>query len=84
VLTADCGLASDQASFALSLAEIRLIPDWSELNLLPQRMVVLIAKEIMFTAERISASASEGIGLVHKAYPPLIHGALRPPQIFFI
>lgn len=68
-LAADFIIASEKASFVQSFARIGLIPDWGGLFFLPRRVGLSKAKELMFTAERISAEEAARIGMINKVVP---------------
>lgn len=68
-LAADIVIASEKARFVLSFVRIGLVPDWGGMFFLPRRVGIAKAKELLFTAGRISAEEAEKIGLVNQIMP---------------
>jgi 2-(1,2-epoxy-1,2-dihydrophenyl)acetyl-CoA isomerase len=68
-LAADIVIASTKAKFVLSFVKIGLVPDWGGLFFLPRRVGIAKAKELLFTASRISAEEAERIGLINGVMP---------------
>jgi len=68
-MAADIIIASEEASFIQTFVRIGLIPDWGGLFFLPRRVGLAKAKELMFTADRISAAEAERIGMINKVVP---------------
>ena len=68
-LSADIIIASSKASFVFSFVRMGLVPDWGGLYFLPRRVGISRAKELMFTANRISSEEAERIGLINKVVP---------------
>jgi len=68
-LAADFVLASDRAFFSMSFAKIGLVPDMGALYELPRVVGLSLAKELMFTARRLSAAEAKAVGMVHAIHP---------------
>ncbi len=68
-LVADFVLASDRAFFSMSFAKIGLVPDMGALYELPRVVGLSRAKELMFTARRLSAAEAKAVGMVHAIHP---------------
>lgn len=73
-LACDLIIASDKARFIMSFVRIGLVPDLGAFHLLPLRIGVSRAKQMMLTAEPVDAREAERIGLVNKVVP---HGKLE-------
>ncbi len=69
-LVSDFVLASERAFFSMSFAKIGLVPDMGALYELPRLVGTSLAKELMFTARRLSAAEAKVAGIVHAIYPP--------------
>ena len=68
-LACDLVLASDRARFILSFSRIGLVPDLGAFYLLPLRVGVMRAKELMWTADPVEAREAERWGLVNRVVP---------------
>ena len=68
-LAADLVLASEKATFCQVFTRIGLIPDCGGIYLLPRRVGMTKAKELIFTARTIEAGEAERIGLVNRVVP---------------
>ena len=68
-LACDCLVAAEEASFAVTFSKIGLVPDLGLFYLLPLRVGLAKAKEIMFTGDPIGAREAERIGLVNRVVP---------------
>jgi len=69
-LACDILIASEQAKFVEAFVKIGLIPDLGSFYLLPLRIGIVRAKELMFMGEPINAQEAERIGLVNKVVQP--------------
>lgn len=65
-LACDILLASERARFHISFVRIGVIPDLGQLYLLPLRVGVPKAKELMLTGAAVDAREAERIGLVNR------------------
>lgn len=65
MLACDLVYAVDTAKFGESFAKVGLIPDCGGLFFLPRTVGTLKAKELMFTADLISAAEAEKLGIVN-------------------
>jgi 2-(1,2-epoxy-1,2-dihydrophenyl)acetyl-CoA isomerase len=68
-LAADLVLASEKATFCQVFTRIGLIPDCGGIYLLPRRVGMTKAKELILTARTIEAGEAERIGLVNRVVP---------------
>jgi 2-(1,2-epoxy-1,2-dihydrophenyl)acetyl-CoA isomerase len=68
-LVADFVLASDRAFFSMSFSKIGLVPDMGALYELPRVVGLSLAKELMYTARRLSAAEAKAVGMVHAVHP---------------
>lgn len=68
-LACDLVMASDKARFIMAFAKIGLVPDLGAFYLLPLRIGVGRAKQMMLTAEPVDAREAERIGLVNQVVP---------------
>lgn len=69
MLACDLVYAVDTAKFAQSFAKVGLIPDCGGLYFLPHTVGTLKAKELMFTADLISAAEADKLGMVNHLCP---------------
>jgi len=69
VLASDYILASDKAAFAQVFTRIGLIPDCGGVYLLPRRVGLTKAKELIFSGRMIDAREAEQINLVNRVVP---------------
>jgi enoyl-CoA hydratase/carnithine racemase len=65
-LCCDFIIASDQAVFAMSFIERGLVPDGGGLYLLPRRVGLARAKELIFTGRRVKPDEALDIGLIDR------------------
>ena len=68
-LAADMRIASDQAKFAESFAQLGLYPDFGGTYSLPRIVGPTLAAELFYTAEIISAEDALRLGIVSHVYP---------------
>src|SRR4029077_17069130 len=68
-LAADMRIASDQARFAESFAQIGLYPDFGGTYFLPRIVGHALASELFYTAEILSAEDALRMGIVNHVYP---------------
>jgi 2-(1,2-epoxy-1,2-dihydrophenyl)acetyl-CoA isomerase len=68
-LACDFIIASERAKFMLAFVRIGLVPDLGAFYLLPLRVGVARAKELMMTGDSIDAWEAERIGMVNKVVP---------------
>lgn len=76
-LTADFILAADSAFFALSETSLGIMPGAGGTQNLPRAVGSRLAKQLIFTGERLHAREAYRVGLVNRIYPPedLMSGA---------
>jgi len=68
-LAADLVVASEKATFAQVFSRIGLIPDCGGIYLLPRRVGMTKAKDLVFTGRIVDAQEAERIGLVNRVVP---------------
>jgi 2-(1,2-epoxy-1,2-dihydrophenyl)acetyl-CoA isomerase len=68
-LACDMRIASDQARFAESFANIGLYPDFGGTFFLPRIVGLALAAELFYTAETLSAEDALRLGIVNRVYP---------------
>jgi len=68
-VAADMRIASDQARFAESFAQIGLYPDFGGTYFLPRIVGRALASELFYTAEILSAEDALRLGIVNQVYP---------------
>ncbi|CAG2151422.1 Short-chain-enoyl-CoA hydratase [Cupriavidus yeoncheonensis] len=68
-LAADFIIASDRARFVSSFARVGFVPDLSLMYVLPRRVGLVRAKEIVFSAREIQADEALAIGLAEAVVP---------------
>jgi 2-(1,2-epoxy-1,2-dihydrophenyl)acetyl-CoA isomerase len=68
-LASDIVYAAESAVFSLAFSRLGLIPDTGALFLLPRRVGVARAKELVFSARRFSAAEAEELGIVLRVLP---------------
>jgi 2-(1,2-epoxy-1,2-dihydrophenyl)acetyl-CoA isomerase len=69
-LACDLRIASEQATFSQSFAQIGLYPDYGATFFLPRLVGLSRASELFYTAETLSAEEACRIGIVYKVHPP--------------
>jgi 2-(1,2-epoxy-1,2-dihydrophenyl)acetyl-CoA isomerase len=67
-LACDLRIASDQATFGQSFAQVGLYPDFGATYFLPRLVGLSRASELFYTAEMLSASEAQRIGIVCTVY----------------
>jgi 2-(1,2-epoxy-1,2-dihydrophenyl)acetyl-CoA isomerase len=65
-IAADFILASPEASFCAVFARMGLIPDYGLLHMLPRRVGLQRAKEMVFSTRRYSAEEAKQMGIVYE------------------
>lgn len=68
-LLADFIVASDRASFCMPFAKLGLVPDSGALYTLPRAVGLPKAKELLFSARRVSVEEASALGIVHSIHP---------------
>lgn len=68
-LACDLRIASDQATFGQSFAQVGLYPDFGATYFLPRLVGLSRASELFYRAEMLSASEAQRIGIVCTVYP---------------
>lgn len=68
-LACDLVVASERARFGEIFARLGLIPDGGGIYLLPRRVGLARAKELVFTADTVEAQGAERLGLVNWVVP---------------
>ena len=68
-LACDLLVASESAVFGDTHGQWGLVPIWGMSVRLPERVGRSLAKELMFTSRRVSASHAVGIGLIDRCVP---------------
>ncbi len=69
-LACDLRIASTQATFAQSFAQLGLYPDFGATYFLPRLVGLSRASELFYTAETLTASEACRIGIVCRVWPP--------------
>lgn len=69
-LACDLRIASEQATFAQSFAQVGLYPDFGASYFLPRLVGLSRASELFYTAENLSAIEAQRIGIVCSVYQP--------------
>lgn len=65
----DLRIASDQATFGQSFAQVGLYPDFGATYFLPRLVGFSRASELFYTAEMLTAAEAQRIGIVCSVYP---------------
>jgi 2-(1,2-epoxy-1,2-dihydrophenyl)acetyl-CoA isomerase len=68
-LSCDMRIASDQARFAESFANIGLYPDFGGTYFLPRIVGMALSAELFYTAEILSAEDALRLGIVNRVFP---------------
>ena len=68
-LACDMRIASDQAKFAESFANIGLYPDFGGTYFLPRIVGLALAAELFYTAETLRAEDALRLGIVNRVFP---------------
>ncbi len=68
-LASDMVIASDRAKFREAFIMVGLVPDLAGFHLLPLRVGLCKAKELMMTGKLINAEEAEAMGLVNRVVP---------------
>jgi len=68
-IACDLQVASESSSMSFGFRQVGLAVDSGTSYLLPRIVGENVAKELVFTSERISAAKAEAIGLVNHVYP---------------
>jgi crotonobetainyl-CoA hydratase len=68
-LAADLIVAADHAEFALPECRLGLVPDSGGLIRLPRRLPAVVANELLFTGDRLTAADAAHWGLVNRVVP---------------
>jgi 2-(1,2-epoxy-1,2-dihydrophenyl)acetyl-CoA isomerase len=69
-LAADFVLASTRAYFCMSFAKVGLVPDFGAFYMLPRLVGIAAAKDLIFTARRVSADEAKQLGIVYAIHSP--------------
>jgi 2-(1,2-epoxy-1,2-dihydrophenyl)acetyl-CoA isomerase len=69
-LACDLRIASEQATFSQSFAQVGLYPDFGATFFLPRLVGLSRASELFYTAERLSAQEALKIGMLYGVFPP--------------
>lgn len=70
VLCSDLAIASETARFGAAQVKVGLVPDMGLLHLLPLRIGMARAKEMMMTGDLLDATTALQWGLVNEVVPP--------------
>ena len=68
-LACDLRIASEQATFSQSFAQVGLYPDFGATFFLPRLVGLSRASELFYTAERLSAQEALRIGILYGIFP---------------
>jgi 2-(1,2-epoxy-1,2-dihydrophenyl)acetyl-CoA isomerase len=68
-LACDLRIASEQATFSQSFAQVGLYPDFGATFFLPRLVGLSRASELFYTAERLSAQEALRIGMLYAVFP---------------
>jgi enoyl-CoA hydratase len=68
-LACDFIIAGEKAQFGLPEARVGILPGGGGTQLLPRRVGLAVAKELMFTGRRIDAQEALRIGLINRVVP---------------
>lgn len=68
-LACDIILAAEESKFAMSFSQVGLVSDGGGSYFLPKQIGPYLAKELLFSAEPISADRAHTLGIINHVYP---------------
>ncbi|GAC1325522.1 MAG: enoyl-CoA hydratase [Mycobacteriales bacterium] len=69
-IACDLVVAAESAVMSCAFSKLGLLPDCGSLYFLPRRVPMSVAKELIFTGRRFSATEGREMGLVNRVVPP--------------